>query len=107
MPSRDPELREKVDLEVREDRLDGIASGLLTQQTAVLDELGAWVKRHAILSGYARRFPELDRLQKAAQYAGWIIDSARSLETTLSEARVEAIDARDKTQKEINELPQP
>jgi hypothetical protein len=107
MPSRDPELREKVDLQKRRDGLDGAASSLLTQQTAVLDELGAWVKRHAILGDHARRFPELDQLRTAAKYAGWIVDSARSLETTLGAARTEALNARDKTQEEINEMLRP
>lgn len=106
MPSRE-ELAAQIDLQKRRDGLDGIASSLLNQQTAVLDELGAWVKRHAILSDYVRRFPELDRLQKAAERAGQIIDYARRLESALEIARVEALNARDKTQGEIDALPRP
>jgi hypothetical protein len=105
MPSRDPELQRKIDLQSRRDGLDGTASSLLNEQTAVLDELGAWVKRHAALATYVRRFPDLDRLQKAAEYAGQVVDYARRLEATLGAARVEALNARDKTQKEINALP--
>lgn len=105
MPSRDPELQKKIDLQKREDRLDGIGDSLLAHQTAVLDELGAWVKRYAVLSAYVRRFPDFELLQTAAKYAGGIIDQARSLETTLAKARIEALDARDVTREEIDALP--
>jgi hypothetical protein len=105
MPSHDPELRKKIDLQKREDRLDGIGDSLLTHQTAVLDELGAWVKRYAVLSTHARRFPELESLQTVAEYVGRIIDDARSLETKLGEARIEALDARDEAREEIDALP--
>jgi hypothetical protein len=106
MPSRE-ELVAQIELQQHRDGLDGAASGLLTQQTAVLDELGAWVKRHAALATYVRRFPGLPRLEKAAEHAGQIVDLARRLESALEIARVEALNARDKTQKEINALPRP
>jgi hypothetical protein len=105
MPSRDPELQKRIDLQKRRDGLDGVAASLLNEQTVVLDELGAWVKRHAFLSAYVRRLPELPRLEKAAEHAGQIVDLARRLEFTLAAARTEALNARDKTQEEINALP--
>lgn len=105
MPSRDPELQKKIDLQKRRDGLDEVAASLLNEQTAVLDELGAWVKRHAVLSACGRRLPELPRLEKAAEHAGQIVDYGRRLEAALGVARVEALNARDKTQEEIDALP--
>jgi hypothetical protein len=102
MSSRDPELRKRVDLRCRHDYLNAAVPDLLAEQAAVLGELAALVKRHVSLGDLARRFPELERLQVTAEYAGRIVELARRLETYLSEARIEVIIARSEAREEID-----
>lgn len=51
------------------------------------------MKRHAYLDQLARRHPNLDTLTRAAQLAKAAVTEARYLETKLSDAYAEVIEA--------------
>lgn len=92
-PNTDPEFQAELARKVRHGSLVDASERLLAEQVRVLGELGGLVTRHAYLGGLARRFPELEALQRTAQTASWAVDQTRSMESNLGSARVEIIEA--------------
>ena len=86
-------MQAKIEDEVRRESLHSMAGHLLADQVAVLDGLGVLVKRHALLERSARKHPDFANLTRVAQLALAAVTEARYLETKLSDARMEIIEA--------------